>query len=104
MRKLLLAAALLAVSSAPGLAFDPWQGEVHAFAYTHCPKDWAPAEGQLLKISEHHALFSLLGNRYGGDARETFALPDLRDAQLASKNGQKVLWCIAIKGFYPQIH
>ena len=43
-----------------------------------CPADWADADGQLLPISENSALFSLFGTQYGGDGRDTFALPDLR--------------------------
>ena len=108
MRKLLFAAALAAVSAAPALAFDDqFMGEVRALPYEFCPKDWAPAEGQLLPIMQNTALFSLLGNRYGGDAKTTFALPDMRDAALVSKNDrnnktEKLTWCIAIKGIYPQ--
>jgi len=34
--------------------------------------------GDLLQISQNRALFSLLGNRFGGDGKQTFALPDLR--------------------------
>jgi len=37
-----------------------------------------PAAGQLLSIQQNVALFSLLGNIYGGDGRTSFALPDLR--------------------------
>ncbi len=36
------------------------------------------AKGQLLPISQYHALFSLLGNAYGGNGQTSFALPDLR--------------------------
>lgn len=39
-----------------------------------------PAHGQLLSISQNPSLYSLLGTKYGGDGRSTFALPDLRDA------------------------
>ncbi|HEX2296401.1 MAG TPA: phage tail protein [Actinomycetota bacterium] len=38
-----------------------------------------PANGQLLPINQHLALFSLYGNTYGGNGQTTFALPDLRD-------------------------
>ena len=37
------------------------------------------ADGRLLQISQHTALFSLLGINYGGDGRTPLALPDLRD-------------------------
>lgn len=36
------------------------------------------ANGAVLPISSYQALYSLLGNAYGGDGRTNFALPDLR--------------------------
>lgn len=48
------------------------------FGGNFAPRGWALCEGQLLAISTHQALFSLLGTIYGGDGRTTFALPDLR--------------------------
>jgi microcystin-dependent protein len=35
-------------------------------------------QGQLLSIAQNTALFSLMGNYYGGDGRVTFGLPDLQ--------------------------
>ncbi|NRD88602.1 phage tail protein [Sphingopyxis sp. BSNA05] len=52
--------------------------QVSAFAGNFCPRGWLGANGTLLPISQHTALFSLLGTIYGGDGRTTFALPDLR--------------------------
>lgn len=43
------------------------------------PDGFLPADGRLLNISEHVALFAVLGNTYGGNGRTTFALPDLRN-------------------------
>jgi microcystin-dependent protein len=37
-----------------------------------------PANDQLLPIAQNVALFALLGDKYGGDGKTTFALPDLR--------------------------
>lgn len=54
---------------------DPFLGEIDTFAFTFCPVNWAPLNGQLLKISSNIALFSLLGTTYGGDGTTTFALP-----------------------------
>jgi microcystin-dependent protein len=48
-------------------------------AASFCPRGYAEANGSLIATSENTALFSLLGNTYGGDGRTTFALPDLRD-------------------------
>ena len=53
-------------------------GQVGLFASTFAPSGWAFTNGQLLPISEHEALFSLLGTTYGGDGQSTFALPDLQ--------------------------
>lgn len=53
-------------------------GEISMFAGDFAPNSTAPLDGQLLQISRHSALFSLLGTTYGGDGRTTFALPDLR--------------------------
>jgi microcystin-dependent protein len=36
--------------------------------------------GELLPIAQNRALFSLLGNRFGGDGKQTFALPNLSAA------------------------
>lgn len=55
----------------------PYVGEIRAF-HGELPPGWLPCEGQTLKINDHFALVALLGNRFGGDSRETFALPDLR--------------------------
>jgi len=55
-----------------------------------------PAAGQLLSIAQNTALFSLLGNRYGGDSQTTFALPDLRPV---TPNG--MTYSICVQGVFP---
>lgn len=57
---------------------DPFIGEISLFAGNFAPRGWALCDGQLLAISSHSALFSILGTTYGGDGKTTFALPDLR--------------------------
>ena len=57
---------------------DPFIGEIMTVGFNFAPRGWAFCEGQLLAISSHTALFSLLGTTYGGDGRTTFGLPDLR--------------------------
>lgn len=78
MKKTLLSLILLFSISKTALLADPMLGEVKMFAGTFTPRGWAFCEGQLLPISKNSALFSLLGTTYGGDGRQTFALPDLR--------------------------
>ena len=53
-------------------------GQISLFGANFCPRGWSNADGQLLPISQHTALFSILGTTYGGDGRTTFGLPDLR--------------------------
>ena len=50
-----------------------------------------PAIGQLLPIAQNIALFALLGDKYGGDGKTTFALPDLRPV---TPNGMTYSICI----------
>ena len=53
-------------------------GEIRLFAGNYEPQDWALCNGQLLSIQQNQVLFTLLGTTYGGDGRNSFALPDLR--------------------------
>ncbi len=71
------AALMLPALSAPAAA-QPTMGDVIVVGFTFCPRGYMNADGQLLAISTHQALYSLLGATYGGDGRTTFALPDLR--------------------------
>lgn len=59
-------------------AAEPLLGEIMFAGFNFAPRNWAKCDGQILPISQHTALFSLLGTIYGGDGRTTFALPDLR--------------------------
>ena len=57
---------------------SPFLAEIRIFPFNFAPKGWAFCAGQLLPISQNTALFSLLGTFYGGDAKVTFALPNLQ--------------------------
>ena len=57
---------------------EPIIGEIRLAANDRIPAGWAACDGQVLAISEYRALYDVIGNRYGGDGRRTFALPDLR--------------------------
>jgi microcystin-dependent protein len=81
-------------------------GSITEFAGTRGVRTWAPCSGQILQIKGNEALFSILGTKYGGDGRTTFALPDLRPLD---KNGKVIEWrdysgpmkMICIQGGYP---
>jgi microcystin-dependent protein len=57
---------------------EPYIGEVRMFGFTFNPRGWANCDGAILPIEQNQALFSILGNNYGGDGRTTFGLPELR--------------------------
>lgn len=56
---------------------DPYLGEIRVFAGTYAPAGWRLCNGDQLSVSHESALFSLIGNTYGGDGISTFNLPNL---------------------------
>lgn len=56
---------------------DPFTAEIRMFAGPDLPDQWLPCDGRALPISQHSALYSILGTTYGGDGTGTFCLPDL---------------------------
>ncbi len=57
---------------------EEYLGTIQPFGFNFAPRGWALCDGQILSIAAHTALFSLFGTTFGGDGRNTFALPDLR--------------------------
>lgn len=57
---------------------EPHIGEIRLFAGNYEPVGWAFCHGQQLWISDHEALFNLIGTTYGGNGFTHFAVPDLR--------------------------
>jgi microcystin-dependent protein len=57
---------------------EAFLGTIILFAGNFAPQRWAFCNGQLLSVAQYSALFSLLGDVYGGDGRITFGVPDLR--------------------------
>ncbi|MCX6316865.1 MAG: tail fiber protein [Bacteroidetes bacterium] len=53
-------------------------GEIRMFSGSFPPANWARCDGSQLKVLEHQALYTIIGNMFGGTAT-TFNLPDLRD-------------------------
>ena len=83
---------------------DPILGQVTYFPWLWTIEGWMICRGQVLQISQNAALFALLGTSFGGDGRQTFALPDLRPKE----NGVPREWNhgelvpqIAIRGIFP---
>lgn len=93
-----LAAFLMLSHAQTVLAGEPMVGEISIFAGDFPPKGYMFCEGQELPIPQHSALYTILGNRYGGDGKTRFALPDLRKLE---KDMGGVRYIIAIEGMFP---
>lgn len=59
---------------------DAYLGEVTLFAGDYAPAGSSACYGYTMPIAQNPALFSVLGTSYGGDGRQAFKLPNLRDA------------------------
>lgn len=57
---------------------QPLLGEIKLFSGNFEPPGWLFCDGRLLLISDHIALFEIVGNSYGGNGLTTFGIPDLR--------------------------
>ncbi|MDG5497363.1 tail fiber protein [Niveispirillum sp. BGYR6] len=56
----------------------PFIGQISFFPWSWAPYGWLPCNGSIYKIAEYQALYSLIGSNYGGDARNTFGVPNLQ--------------------------
>lgn len=63
---------------------DQYVGEIRMFTGDYAPQGWALCDGRQLPIRQYEALYKLIGVRFGGDGRTTFALPDLRTRYAAA--------------------
>ena len=70
-------------------------GHIFLFAGNFAPVGWLPCDGRLLQIRDNPALYSIIGNTYGGDGRTNFALPKF-------PNMQHAIYLIAVTGQFPQ--
>jgi len=65
---------------------DIFVGRIILVPFIPVPIGFVPCDGRLAKNSEHQALFAAMGPRFGGDERETFAVPKL-DTSINCLNG-----------------
>lgn len=61
----------------------------------YVPENYALCDGSLLQIKQYPALYSLLTIRFGGDGKNTFALPKLESPF------PKCHYIICTQGYYP---
>lgn len=76
-------------------------GEVRVFAGQFAPRGWSFCDGSTLPIADNEALYSILGNQYGGNGQTNFQLPNL--APLFESDGDKtpLRYVICKEGYYP---
>lgn len=55
---------------------EPFLGEIQIFGFDYPPLGWASANGAIMALRQNTALYSLLGNQYGGNGTVTFGLPN----------------------------
>lgn len=85
---------------------DGYLGQILLFAGDYAPKGWKICDGSMMTISEYEALFSILGIAYGGDGRNTFALPDLRGrvpVGVGRGPGVEILWQLGQRSGYDSV-
>ncbi|HZE14405.1 MAG TPA: tail fiber protein [Mycobacterium sp.] len=80
-----------------GYGLECYIGELKLVAFNFAPPGTLFADGQMLKIRDHAALYTLIGTEFGGDGRDTFALPDLHGLGPGHTN-----YAICVNGIFPQ--
>jgi microcystin-dependent protein len=82
---------------------ESYLGTIILFAGTFAPQGWALCDGRVMSIATNTALFSILGTQYGGDGKNTFALPKLTPLECAPGSAPEVAinYIICIAGIYP---
>ncbi|WP_146207509.1 tail fiber protein, partial [Azospirillum sp. TSH20] len=70
---------------------DAYIGLIFPFAGTFAPQGTAQCQGQQIAVQQNQALFSIVYNLYGGDARTYFNLPDLRGRVLVGAGASPYL-------------
>ena len=53
-------------------------GTIILFGGNFAPTGWLMCDGRQLQVSQHSALYAIIGMTYGGNGNTLFALPDLR--------------------------
>ncbi|MCC5879148.1 MAG: tail fiber protein [Idiomarina sp.] len=61
---------------------DGYIGEIRAFGFNFQPQGWVECNGQSLSVSNNTALYSIIGNKFGGN-NTSFNVPDLRQRAVA---------------------
>jgi microcystin-dependent protein len=79
----------------------PFLGQIQLFAFGYAPMGYQLCDGALLSVESNQALFSLIGNKFGGNGSTTFALPKLNGSRPLNVDSDCMCYYIATQGIYP---
>lgn len=57
---------------------DAFIGEIRAFPYNYVPQGWLLCNGQQVAVGQYQALYTIIGNTWGGTPGQTFNVPNLQ--------------------------
>jgi microcystin-dependent protein len=76
---------------------DNYLGQIELFPYSFAPMGWVLCNGAIINIMQNSALYSLIGNQFGGNGSTTFGLPNMTN--MSPTAGME--YYIAVSGIYP---
>jgi len=76
---------------------DYFIGDICLFPYSFTPRGWIKCDGALLPIQQYDTLYALIGNKFGGDGRTNFGVPNLQGAEPIPDMG----YYICVEGIFP---
>lgn len=97
--KTLILTLLISFSSISFAGADCYVGEVSYFPYYFTPEGFLEANGAEMYVTAAPALFSLIGNKFGGISNYTFKLPNI--PPIKTVEGVEIKAYICMKGYYP---
>lgn len=77
---------------------DYLMGQIQLFPYNFIPVGWLPCNGATYQMQQYTALYSLIGTKFGGDGKTTFAVPNMQGAEPIPG----MAYAICCEGLYPQ--
>ncbi len=60
------------------MELESYTGEIKMFAGAELPDNFEWCDGKVLNIGAYRTLYNIIGTKFGGDGKQTFAVPDLR--------------------------
>jgi len=66
-------------------------GSVFWVATATCPENAAVADGAVLAIRANTSLFTIIGNKYGGDGQTVFKLPNLKGRSIVGSGANSAM-------------